>query len=101
MVLTHLHTLLASATSTLSPGGTPITLPGMSLLRALANDAAVVGAIIIVLIALGSRGMMAIGHRSGNGRLADRSRRVFIASIIVGIVAGSAWTFISFVATRL
>ena len=95
MLLAHIHILLASAT-TLSPGGTPVTLPGSSLLRGLATDVMGVIAIVCVLGLLGSAGAMSIGHHSSNGRLADKGRTGVIWSIIGAVVCGGAWAIISF-----
>jgi hypothetical protein len=50
---------------------------------------------------LGSMGMMAIGHRSSNGRLADHGWTGLIACIVAAIGVGGAGAVISLAATRL
>ena len=92
----HLTIVLASATSTLAPGGTPVALPGSSLLRGIATAGTGVVAVLAVLGMLISAAMMAVGHHSSNGRLADRGRTGLIASILAGVVSGGVWAIISF-----
>ena len=97
MTLAHIHPLvLAAATSTLGPGGTHIALPGATLLRGVATAGTGVVAVLAVLGLLISAAMMAIGHHSSNGRLADRGRTGLIASILAGVVSGGVWAIISF-----
>jgi hypothetical protein len=88
--------ILASATSTLSPGGPKLTLPGVSLLRSVATDGTGAVAVLAVIGCLISAAAMSIGHHSSNGRLADKGRTGLIASILAGVVAGGAWAIIAF-----
>ena len=95
MLLAHFHILLASAT-TLSPGGTPVTLPGTSLLRGLVTDVMGIGAVLCVLGLLISAGAMSIGHHSSNSRMADRGRSGVVWSVVGAVICGGAWAIISF-----
>ena len=74
----------------------PLHIPGTSLIQSLASGAVTIVLAICVLGLLISAGMMAVGHHSSNGRLADRGRTGVIASIIGAVVAGAAFALVTF-----
>ncbi len=74
----------------------PLHIPGTSLIQSLASGAVTIVLAICVLGLLISAAMMAVGHHSSNGRLADRGRTGVIASIIGAVVAGAAFALITF-----
>ena len=96
MILASIHHIILAAAPTVGPGGTPIALPGATLLSGLATAAVGVVAVLAVIGMLISAATMAIGHHSSNGRLADRGRTGLIASILAGVVAGGVWAIINF-----
>jgi hypothetical protein len=76
---------------------TPNTsLPGTHTLLNLIGGLATVVTITALAGVLISAGVMAIGHNSSNGRLADRGRTGLVASVFAAVICGAAAALINF-----